>query len=233
MQLIISDSVKTYSKELMLLMTILFVLSLLIELFNIDRYIADHIYLAEGSHWQLKNAWVTAILIHKGGKYLSIFLLLIIFALFIASAHVSDLKPWRKQFGYLLVASLLGALGVNLIKEISQVSCPWDFSRYGGHLDYLSLSEQLFVRNGNQCFPAGHASAGYAWVALYFVGRYFQSSWRWWFLAFSLLLGMIFGIAQQLRGAHFISHDLWSFGICWMVSLTCYFVMLQPYESNH
>jgi membrane-associated PAP2 superfamily phosphatase len=29
-------------------------------------------------------------------------------------------------------------------------------------------------------------------------------------------LGVIFGLAQQARGAHFLSHDLVSLGICWL-----------------
>lgn len=233
MQLMMGNNIKPFLKELLLSLFVLFTLTLAIELFDIDLYIADQIYLTEGNSWQYKNAWVTAIFIHKGGKYFSIFLLSIVLTLFLTSYYSLSLKPLRKQLGYLVVATLFSALVVNLIKQISQVSCPWDFSRYGGYLDYHSLGEQLLIRNGNQCFPAGHASAGYVWVALYFVGRHFQASWRWWFLVFSLLLGAIFGIAQQFRGAHFISHDVWSFGICWMISLSCYYFMLKPYESNN
>ena len=29
---------------------------------------------------------------------------------------------------------------------------------------------------------------------------------------------MHIGIAQQLRGAHFMSHDLWTAGICWVAA---------------
>lgn len=41
-------------------------------------------------------------------------------------------------------------------------------------------------------------------------------------LAIGLLLGVIFGIAQQSRGAHFVSHDLWSAFFGWMIPLTLY-----------
>lgn len=209
---------------------ILFLLTLLIELANVDRYVADYLYQWEGNRWQLKNAWFTATFIHKGGKYLSIALLLFVLLLFIALQLSPTFTNWRCRLAYLLTATLLGVLFVNVGKSISNISCPWDFSRYGGTQEYLSLMEQLWVRNGSQCFPAGHASAGFAWVSLYFIGRHTAASWRWPALFFALSLGVVFGVSQQLRGAHFLSHDLWSFGICWMTSFICYEVMLKPYE---
>lgn len=32
------------------------------------------------------------------------------------------------------------------------------------------------------------------------------------------MLGLTFGITQQLRGAHFLSHDLWSAALCWAIA---------------
>ena len=34
-------------------------------------------------------------------------------------------------------------------------------------------------------------------------------------LVTGLSAGLLFGISQQLRGAHFVSHDIWTLGICW------------------
>ena len=209
---------------------ILLLISLLIELTAVDSALADLIYQWEGNKWHLKNNWITAILIHKGGKYLSITMLLLVLTLLTISHFFTVLAGWKSRFLYLLTSTLLGTITVSLVKAISHISCPWDFTRYGGTLDYLSLMEQLWVRNGSQCFPAGHASAGFAWVSLYFVGLHASASWRFCALIFALLLGCIFGISQQLRGAHFLSHDVWSFGICWVVSFICYEVMLKPYE---
>jgi membrane-associated PAP2 superfamily phosphatase len=203
---------------------------LVIEFIGLDQTIADIMYQAQGNSWHLKNSWITAILIHKGGKYLSLTIALLVLLLWGMSYKFSQLKAWQYRLRYLFVTSVLGSLAVSIGKAITHISCPWDFSRYGGQLEYLSLIEQLSIGNGNHCFPAGHASAGYAWVALYFVGRHTLSSWRWYSLGGSLLVGLTFGFSQQLRGAHFISHDLWSFGICWIVSLISYYVMLKPYE---
>jgi membrane-associated PAP2 superfamily phosphatase len=44
-------------------------------------------------------------------------------------------------------------------------------------------------------------------------------------LSVGLGLGLLFGFAQQLRGAHFLSHDLWTLGIAWSAALTLYLAM--------
>jgi membrane-associated PAP2 superfamily phosphatase len=45
-------------------------------------------------------------------------------------------------------------------------------------------------------------------------------------LGFALGLGGVFGLAQQLRGAHFLSHDVWTLMICWLIALALYLPML-------
>lgn len=229
-QLVFPDKARLASS---IFLSILFLLlcSALIEILELDRVFADYLYQLQGNQWRFKDAWLTETIVHKGGKYLSIVSALLVLFAWIVSLRTSRFSLWRNTLGFLFVSTVLGALLVSVGKAISYVSCPWDFSRYGGTLEYLPLMDQLIIRNGSQCFPAGHASAGYAWVALYFVGLHMRSTWRLLGLMVPLLIGLIFGFSQQLRGAHFISHDLWSFGVCWMVSLTCYHLMLKPYES--
>src|SRR6218665_451834 len=43
---------------------------------------------------------------------------------------------------------------------------------------------------------------------------------RWW-LAGALLAGLVLGGAQQLRGAHFMSHTLWTGWLCWSTGWLC------------
>ena len=38
----------------------------------------------------------------------------------------------------------------------------------------------------------------------------------------TILTGLIFGVAQQSRGAHFVSHDVWSAFLVWSIALALY-----------
>lgn len=127
-----------------------------------------------------------------------------------------------------MVAPLAASALVLLGKRTTGVDCPWDLQPFGGDLPYTPLLQQLFSGGAGACFPAGHASAGYAWLALHFAAATAAPRWRYPLLAVALGLGGIFGITQQLRGAHFLSHDLWSLTLCWCVCALLAPLLLRP-----
>jgi membrane-associated PAP2 superfamily phosphatase len=204
-----------------------------IELGKVDMWLADKFYAWEGGTWALKNAWLTSTIIHNTGKYLSLLIALIILLAFASTYFTQGFRQYRRELLYLLLAAGGGSLLVSIFKDITHVSCAWDFTRYGGHTEYATVFTQLLQRTGDNCFPAGHASGGYAWLAFYFLGVHLNSKWRWAGLGSALTVGLIFGISQQLRGAHFISHDLWTLGICWFFSLLIFKLMLAGKVVQH
>ncbi len=195
------------------------------ELGKVDIWIADRIYAWEGSTWALKNAWITNTIIHQLGKKLSLLVAVIILTALILSYMSQYFRQHRRELVYLLLAAGGSSALISGLKSISHVSCAWDFFRYGGALEYTSVYTQIRNLSGGNCFPAGHASGGYAWLAFYFLGLYKQSNWRWIGLGAALIVGLIFGFSQQLRGAHFITHDLWTLAICWFFSLFIFKLM--------
>jgi membrane-associated PAP2 superfamily phosphatase len=110
---------------------------------------------------------------------------------------------------------------VALGKQLSNRHCPWDYDRYGGAVPYGGLfAEPPAQCKPGRCFPAGHAAGGFALMGLYFVSR--RKVWALAGLGAGLLLGAVFGFGQVARGAHFVSHNLWTAAICWAVSLGLY-----------
>ncbi len=194
-------------------------MSLLIAAWTIghgDLWLADRVYAWEGGRWALKHAFLTENMIHIVGRNLSIAAWSGVLACFMAARYRKGWAHLRKPLGCLLLATLAASLSVAWVKSWSNVDCPWDLLRYGGerpYVDLFSLRPVGLARGA--CFPAGHASGGYAWCALYFYFAAVRPAWRWYGFATGLALGSIFGIAQQLRGAHFMSHDLWAATICW------------------
>jgi membrane-associated PAP2 superfamily phosphatase len=76
--------------------------------------------------------------------------------------------------------------------------------------------------SAGHCFPAAHASSGYALIAFYFVFRERSRLLARAGVVATVLAGLVFGLAQQSRGAHFVSHDLWSAFLVWWISLSLY-----------
>jgi len=69
------------------------------------------------------------------------------------------------------------------------------------------------------CFPAGHAATGFSFLGGYFAFRDSDGRQARTWLALSLVAGLLLGLAQQWRGAHFMSHTLWSAVACWCTAL--------------
>ncbi|MDI1338562.1 phosphatase PAP2 family protein [Polaromonas sp.] len=121
----------------------------------------------------------------------------------------------------LALTTLLALLVVADIKLHSHTSCPWSLHEFGGVASHVSHWD-WGVRDGGDggCFPAGHASAGFAFVGGFFAFRHaLPATARRWLLG-SMLAGLLLGLAQQVRGAHYMSHTLWTAWFCWASAAT-------------
>ncbi len=214
-------------RSIMPILVAALLLQWLISYFQLDYAWSRWLYEQEGGRWLLKDHWLLSDLIHTGGRRLSILLALACIGLYVLSFRLSSLRPQRWVLAYLAIAPLLASAAVLLGKRVSGVDCPWSLQPFGGDLPYLPLLQQLLAPGDGACFPAGHASAGYAWFALYFAAASIRPAMRLPMLLLVLLVGGIFGFAQQLRGAHFLSHDLWSLTLCWSVCAGLASVMLS------
>jgi len=120
-----------------------------------------------------------------------------------------------------LAMSVLAALvAVSLLKNTSRTSCPWDLAEFGGVAHYVSHWDWRLGDGGpGRCFPAGHASAAFAYLAGWFaLRRLAPRAARVW-LVTAAVCGLVLGLAQQWRGAHYMSHTLWTAWVCWSVAL--------------
>ncbi|RKG34617.1 phosphatase PAP2 family protein [Acinetobacter tianfuensis] len=176
-----------------------------------------HPFISESGSFTLRNNWYLAELNHRYVKDLLTAVYLIIFSAWLMSFKVSSLKTRRFEFGYLFWVSMLCTSTVGLLKSQSQHACPWnmtlpdqtgffwDFSAYAGH-----------------CFPGGHASLGFALITGYFYYRQTNTSRARFYFTAGTILGFTMGWAQMMRGAHFLSHNLWSFWLCWFINAVIY-----------
>lgn len=130
---------------------------------------------------------------------------------------VGPLRELRRRDRFQLALTVLASvLAVSLLKTSSRTSCPWDLSEFGGTARYVS-HWAWGLRDGGpgRCFPAGHASAAFAYVGGWFVLRRSMPRAAALWLVVVMLLGLLLGLAQQWRGAHYMSHTLWTAWVCW------------------
>lgn len=163
-----------------------------------------------------RNHWLTRDLLHEGGRLLgwTLFALVLVDA-----AHPLVPGPRRDErwLGVLLVLASL--VLVPALKRSSASSCPWDLQPFGGAAPWVPHWLPGAVDGGpGHCFPSGHAVAAFAFVGLWFAWRRSRPRLARAVLAAVLVAGALFGAAQVARGAHFVSHVLWSAWLCAVIA---------------
>ncbi|MFE8643739.1 phosphatase PAP2 family protein [Sphingomonas sp. NCPPB 2930] len=167
----------------------------------------------------LQDHWLLTRVLHSGARNLA--------WVVVAWLWVGVWRPMgglrRIPFGRRLqwaVTTLAAVAAVSLLKATSTTSCPWSLEDFGGIAHYRSHWANLFGSDGGSggCFPAGHASTGFAFVGGYFAYRGSEPGRARAWLVGGLTAGLVLGLTQQMRGAHFMSHTLWSGWVCWCVA---------------
>jgi len=190
-----------------------------INLFNLDFKFASFLYHLQGDQWVLKDYWLLEDVLHTGARKVLTAFAVILLMLWLFSGKYSIAYIERSALGYLILTAILSVITIALLKKITQIDCPWHIQSFGGDLLYFSTYQNRPVTYPSvSCFPAGHASSGYAWLGAFFLLKRYAPIYRYHGLALVLLLGVVLGATQQLRGAHFLSHDIWTLAICWFIA---------------
>jgi membrane-associated PAP2 superfamily phosphatase len=175
------------------------------------------------AHWIGADSWIVNELLHTGGRWAIRALLALALAFWIATCIERDWRALRRPAAFFVISVFLSICVIGLLKTLTNVDCPWDLAPFGGRYPFIELfADRPDALRIGRCFPAAHASSGYALVALYFTFRERHAGLAKIGLAVGLLTGLTFGLAQQARGAHFVSHDLWSAFLVWTVTLSVY-----------
>jgi membrane-associated PAP2 superfamily phosphatase len=178
---------------------------------------------ASSSNWIGADSWWTNEFLHTGGRWAVRGVVALTLIFLIAASVDGRLRPWQRPAAYFLVAMVVTIGIVGLLKTLTNIDCPSDLQEFGGAFPYMHLfADRPGALRHARCFPAAHASSGYALLALYFVFWERHRALARFGLGLGMTLGLVFGLAQQSRGAHFVSHDLWSAFLAWALSLTLY-----------
>jgi membrane-associated PAP2 superfamily phosphatase len=203
-------------------------LLLILEATGIDHGVSNWFFDAATGRFPMRYNGAFEIVTHHWAKYVVVLIACAVIGAWLMSFLLPALRARRSVLLFLSLALTLAPAAVSLLKSVSPRSCPYDLVEYGGNAPYLGLFEAAppGIRPGH-CFPSGHASAGFCLLAFYFAGRALgrrrlMHAGLW----IGLGAGMAFGMARVAQGAHFLSHNLWSGLVCWLVILAIYVAVI-------
>ena len=203
-----------------------------------DIALQDYLYDFTKGEWLVDRfAWWPTFLFHKLLKWLIIAFAASLLVRLIAAKR-RKLPAWlrpvpvREALVVLLCLGLTPAI-VGLGKKYTTVFCPWDIERYGGEQPYVktwsSYDPAHPPKGCGQCWPAGHASGGFALVALATLATTRRG--RMLGTLTGLLAGSIMGGYQMLKGAHYTSDTLVTMLLAWIIHLALRRCLLPAAKS--
>ena len=197
---------------------------------HLDLRIADAVFFNRpANEWIGAHTWWAVELIHTGGGWFVRLIGLAALVTLLSGYLLPRLRRWRRDAAYLTLALILVPSVVGALQEVTNIDCPWDLDRYGGDRPYAGLlADRADDLPRGACFPGSHSSSGFALMAFYFLSLGSRPRIARRMLAATALLGTIFSIGQQSRGAHFLSHDLASAMIAWFILLALWRLLLAP-----
>ncbi|WP_229490355.1 phosphatase PAP2 family protein [Pseudoduganella namucuonensis] len=198
---------------------------------DLDLRLANAMYDARAHTFPWRHAWLTEQFGHGLLKSALTALAAIAILLCAGEQLLRKRYPrpwWRLRLRLLAACAMLIPTATSLLKQASKSHCPWDLERFGGSQQYYRLLEHVpaWVEAG-KCLPGGHASTALWLVG---VGVFWLPHRPRTALAASgasVAFGAAVGWLQQMRGAHFLTHTLWSVwiacaiaaGLLWLQSL--------------
>ncbi|MBX9976630.1 MAG: phosphatase PAP2 family protein [Alphaproteobacteria bacterium] len=193
------------------LFLLMILVALCLEQFRLDFDIQDYFYDKASHAWIIDGGHpIYRMLFYTGIKY-TIGAVGGVVLLFMLSSWYTSRKfgGTQQRCLFFILCLLLIPSVIALLKEFTYVHCPSRLVDYGGPSAFrglLSFKGISDLNDRGKCFPAGHASGGFALMSLYYVWD--TKMYRRIGLALGLIMGWGMACYQMLKGAHFFSHSL-------------------------
>lgn len=210
-------------------------LLLLFELTDLDLRVQDRLYDFGCQAWMVDGNNPTGRLwFYNGPKALVWLTGLALLVLAFGPARWRD--RWqlnRRGLGVaVLTLATLPALA-GLGKNLTDVFCPSEVRRYGGAEPYVKLCAPYapgdLPAGKGHCFPAGHATGGFALMGLACLRA--SRRWRNGAIILGLAAGWWMGGYQMLKGAHYLSHTLVTMALAGLV-MRVWLAVLRPPRAD-
>lgn len=197
------------------------------EITDVDLWVQNHLYNFAGHAWLVDaKAALPRLVFYTGPKLLIWLFGLSLMVLSFAPTQwrerlrVSHLARWDL---WIVVGTLaLAPLSVATLKATTNVHTPSEVRCFGGYAPYVKVCEAYPVgdipKKRGRGFPAGHASGGFALLALAQLARTKRG--RIIGISIGLAMGTYMGAYQMLKGAHYLSHTILTAIICWIIYLS-------------
>ncbi len=210
------------NKHILMTFLVLVVSIVFFGLSEIDLVVQDMLYDFDTKQWILsRDLQPYKFLFYDGiKKLLIIVILLLIFSSFLFY-KTQLVQKYKKGLLIVVLSAILVPVVVGGLKKYTNMPCPKNEMHYGGIYPKTKVWEKFpttfHLDKKVKCWPAGHASGGFALLSLFFLFKSRNNKVL--AVVFALVIGWSMGTYKMLIGDHFLSHTVLTMIIAWFVIL--------------
>ena len=131
------------------------------------------------------------------------------------------IQEYKKGLIIVLLAAIFVPVIIGSLKTISNTPCPCNIVSFNGTYPDTKVFDSYpkdFIQTSKvKCWPAGHASGGFALMALFFLFKTPKNQKR--ALIGALVIAWGMGTYKMLLGDHFLSHSIITMIMAWLIIL--------------
>ncbi|MEJ2414696.1 MAG: phosphatase PAP2 family protein [Sulfurimonas sp.] len=160
---------------------------------------------------------------YSGIKKLLIIISVLIFFSLAFYKKSQKINAYKKGIIVIVLSAIFVPAIVGGLKSTTNMPCPRDEIQYGGVYPKTKIWEpfpqEVLLQQHNQlkCWPAGHASGGFALMSFFFLFTRKRNQYT--ALGVALVVGWAMGTYKMIIGDHFFSHTFITMVLSWLIIL--------------
>ena len=213
---------KNNNKQIVITAFLLIAVIALFQFSNLDIFVQSFFYDFDKKSWLIdKNEPILKFFFYEGIKNLLLFFGLLILVSLIFFRKNILVQEYKKGLTIVLLSAILVPSIIGFFKDITNTPCPCNIVYFNGTYPdkkvFDSYPKDFIQKSKVKCWPAGHASGGFALMALFFLFKTPKNQKKALFVA--LIIGWSMGIYKMLLGDHFFSHTIITMLMAWLIIL--------------
>ncbi len=211
------------NKNIFITSAILLFSILFFGLTSADQHFQDLFYNFDSKHWVIPPTLQPYKFIFYDGIKKLLIIISILFLFSLAFFKISKtVDSYKRGILVIVLSAIFVPSIVGLIKANTNMPCPRDVIEYGGVYPETKVWEfypQEVLDRGQQlkCWPAGHASGGFALMSFFFLFKRKRNQYI--ALGTALVIGWAMGTYKMIIGDHFLSHTVITMLLAWLIIL--------------
>ena len=209
-----------FKKQLIVTIVLLVVTILFFQFSNVDVWVENLFYNSATHTWLIdRDNKILKVIFYTGIKKLLITVAVMMLLALIIFRNSKIIKEYKKGFLIVILSAIFVPLVVGGLKAVTNTPCPKNTVIYGGNYPEVKVLDSYpknFHQKGKiKCWPAGHASGGFALLSLFFLFKSRKNKKR--AIILAMAVGWSMGLYKMMIGDHYLSHTIVTMLLAWLI----------------